>query len=210
MVHRRKAVFFLRPLQQREFCNPYKSEFIFVQKLHLFCQFQTKCSKNAIYNFVLICSKQKQISGFSFHGFHECFHLFLCHKFRERRFQTAILMDCNISKSLCSVIFGKGDEFINFLTRHCALSPGIDTANASTVFDCPFEYRKLTVFYNICDVMKFHAKTQIRLIRTKTIHCLLPGHSLDWKLHIHIQNFFKQFCKESLIYINNIIHVHER
>ena len=57
--------------------------------------------------------------------------------------------------------------------------------------------------------MQFHTKTHIRFVRTKTVHSFLPCNSLNWKLDIHIQNFFKQISKESLIYIDNIVYVYK-
>ena len=51
---------------------------------------------------------------------------------------------------------------------------------------------------------------QIRLIGTETIHTLLPGHTLDWQLHLYTQDLFKQIGQKALIYINNVIHIHKR
>ena len=58
--------------------------------------------------------------------------------------------------------------------------------------------------------MQFHSKTHIRLVRTETVHSFLPGDSLDRKFNIYIKNFFEQVCKESLIYVDDIINIYER
>ena len=57
--------------------------------------------------------------------------------------------------------------------------------------------------------MQLHSETQIRLVGTETVHRLLPGHSLNRKLYVHIQNFFEQIRQQSLVYVNDIIHIHE-
>ena len=57
--------------------------------------------------------------------------------------------------------------------------------------------------------MKLHSETHVRLVRAKTVHGLLPGDTLDRKLNIHIQNLFKQICKISFIYINDIVYIHK-
>ncbi len=60
MMHCCETVLFLSPLKKWEFCYPYETIFILIKKFHLFCKFQTECSKNILYNFILICCKEKK------------------------------------------------------------------------------------------------------------------------------------------------------
>ena len=121
-------------------------------------------------------------------------------------------MDCNIGKSLGAVALGKINECINLLSRHCALSLGIDTAHASAGFNRILEYYKFTILHNIChirNIAKLHTKTEIRLIRTETLHRLFVCHTLNRKLYIDTDDFLEQLCKQTLIDIDNIIDIHE-
>ena len=142
-----------------------------------------QCAKYCPYDFILICRKEKKVSILSTHCLYQRIHLFFLHKFCKRRFYCAIFLDRNVCKSLCAVIFRKAYQFINFLSRHTSLTFGIDTTNSSALLDCPFEHNKLTIFYNFCHILKFHAKTGIRFIRAITIHCFLPCHSRNRKCY---------------------------
>ena len=119
-------------------------------------------------------------------------------------------MDCNICKTLCAIALCKINECIDLLSWHCALSLGIDTAHASAGFNRILEYDKFTILHNICHIAKLHAKPEIRLVGTETLHRLFVCHTLDWKLHIHADHFLEQLCKQTLIDIDNIIDIHER
>ena len=119
-------------------------------------------------------------------------------------------MDCNVSQSLCTVIFCIIYQFVDFFTCHTALTFCIDTTDSSTILNGTFEYDKFTVFYNICHIDKLHAESCIRFIGTVTIHSLLPCHSRNRKRNFHTKNFFKQHRKESFIDINDIINIYER
>ena len=183
MVHCHKSFFFVTPLKKRELCYPEEFILALIKKFHLTRQFQTKCAKHCPDNLVLICRKEKKVSILSTHCLYQRIHLFFLHKFCKRRFYCAIFLDRNVCKSLCAVIFRKAYQFINFLSRHTSLTFGIDTTNSSALLDCPFEHNKLTIFYNFCHILKFHAKTGIRFIRAITIHCFLPCHSRNRKCY---------------------------
>ena len=58
--------------------------------------------------------------------------------------------------------------------------------------------------------MQLYTETHIRFVGTKTIHSLLPCNSLNRKFYIYIQNFFEKICKESFVYIDNIIYIYKR
>ena len=119
-------------------------------------------------------------------------------------------MDCNIGKSLCAITLGKVNECINLLSWHCTLTLSIDTAHASASFNRILEYDKFTILHNVCYIAKLHTKTEIRLIRTETLHCLFVCHTLDWKLYVYANDFLKQLCKQTLIDIDDIIDIYER
>ena len=210
MVHCNETILLFAPLKQRELSDPYKTILILIKKFKLFCKLNTECSKRIPYYFVLISCKEKQVSRLSIHSLYKCVHLLVCHKFCERRFYCSIFLKCNISKTLSTVIFYKCCQLINLLSRHASLSLGIDTANASAILKCTCKYCESTVFHYIRYIFEFHSETKIRFIRTITVHCFLPCHSLDWKLYIYIKNLFKKFLKILFIYFDNIIYVNER
>ena len=210
MVHCCVTVFFFVPLKKRELCYPYETIFILIKKIHLFCKFYTESSENIVYNFVLVCCKEKQVPRLTFHSLNKCIHLFFCHKFGERRFAGAVFCDRDVSKTFCAISLCKLNEFVDLLTRHAALAFCVDTTNTSAVLKRTCEHTKSAAFYDITDIMKFHTETHIRLVGTKTIHSFLPGNSLDRKFYIDIQDFFEQECKESLIYVDDIINIYER
>ena len=89
------------------------------------------------------------------------------------------------------------------------LSFGIDTANGSAVFQCSGKYTESAAFYDFRYVLQFHAETDIRFVRAETVHGFLPGHTLDRQLYIHA-DLFKNVFQETLIDINNIVHINER
>ena len=101
-------------------------------------------------------------------------------------------MNGDISQTLCTIVFCKLNQFVNFLSRHTALSLGIDTTDSSTRFQCILKYSKFTSADNLRYILQFHTKTQIWFVRAKTIHRILPGHPLDRQFHIHIQYLFEQ------------------
>ena len=210
MMHRFETVFLIRPLQQREFCDPYKTIFTAVQKIHLTRQFQTQCTQYIPDNFIFISSKQQKITSLSVHGFYQTAHLVFCHEFCERRFYSSVFMNGDISQTLCTIVFCKLNQFVNFLSRHTALSLGIDTTDSSTRFQCILKYSKFTSADNLRYILQFHTKTQIWFVRAKTIHRILPGHPLDRQFHIHIQYLFEQVRQQTFIYINHIVHIYKR
>ena len=210
VVHCNETILLLAPLKQRELCDPYKTILILIKKLKLFCKLNTECSKRIPYHFVLVSCKEKQISRLSIHSFYKCIHLLVCHEFCERRLHCSIFLKRNISQSLSAVIFNKRCQLVDLLSRHAALSFGIDTTNTSTILKRACKYCKSTVFHYIRYIFQFHSKTKIRLIRAITVHCFLPCHSLDWKLYIYIKNLFEKFLKILFIYFDNIIYVNER
>ena len=65
MMHCCETVLFITPLKKREFCDPQEFVFILIKEFHLACQFQTECTKNIPYNFILICRKEKKVSVLS-------------------------------------------------------------------------------------------------------------------------------------------------
>ena len=203
------AVFFFTPLKKRELCYPYEAIFVFVKKIHLFCKFYTKSTKNIIYNFILVCGKEKQISRFTFHSLNQSIHLFFCHEFGKGRFACTIFCNSDVSKTFCTISLSKINKLVNLLTRHAALTFCVNTTNASACFQCILEYYESTIFHYLTYVMQFHTKTHVRFIGTETIHSFLPCDSLDWKFDIYIKYFFKQVCKKSFVYINNIIYIYE-
>ena len=209
MMHCCIAVFFFTPLKKRELCYPYEAIFVFVKKIHLFCKFYTKSTKNIIYDFVLVCCKEKQISRFTFHRPNQSIHLFLCHEFSKGRFACTIFCNSDVSKTFCTISLGEINKLVNLLTRHASLAFCIDTTDTSTSLQCILEYYESAIFHYFTYIMQFHTKTHIRFVRTETVHSFLPCNSLNWKLDIHIQNFFKQISKESLIYIDNIVYVYK-
>ena len=83
-------------------------------------------------------------------------------------------------------------KLINLLTRHLCLSLYIDTADRATVFKSSCEYSKATVLYHFRNIAKLHTKACIRLVRTKSVHSLLPRHTLKRNLNIHIYDLFKK------------------
>ena len=80
-------------------------------------------------------------------------HLLLGHEFREGRLVAAILLDCNVGKTLCSVSLCKLNQRVDLLTRHMALSLSVDTANGAAVFQSALEYNELAVFDYIRDIL---------------------------------------------------------
>jgi len=210
MMHCCETILFFTPLKKRELCYPYKTIFILVKQIHLFCKFQTECAKYIINQFLLICCKQKQVACLTIHSSYQSIHFFFCHEFCKRRFSGSVFSDRNVCKTFCTVSFGKLNQFVNFLTRHRALSFCIDTTDTSAVFQSRSKYTESTVLHYIAYIMQFHSETHIRFVRTESVHCFLPCDTLDRKFHINVKHFFEQICKESLIYINNIINVYER
>ena len=118
-------------------------------------------------------------------------------------------MDCQICKTFCTKAFCVLNQRIDLLSRHSALSFCVDTADRAAIFQCTLKHNKVTVSDNFAYIMQFYTETHIRFVGTKTIHSLLPCNSLNWKLDIHIQNFFEQISQQSFIYINNIIYIYE-
>ena len=209
-MHCCKTVLFLTPLKKRELCYPYKTILILIQKIHLFRKLQTKGTQYIINQLLFICSKEKKVSRFSVHSSNQRIHLSLCHEFCKRRFSCAIFRNGNICKAFGTVSFSKFNQLINLFTRHSALSFCIDTTDTSAILQRRGKYAETTISNYVTYIMKFHAKTHIRFIRSKSVHSLLPGNTLNRKFYFNIQNFFKQIRQESLIYINNIIHIYKR
>ena len=58
--------------------------------------------------------------------------------------------------------------------------------------------------------MELHAKTEVRLVGTEAVHCLLPSHALDRKGNLHTEDLFEESGKQSLIDIDHVIHIDER
>ena len=209
VMHCGETVLLIGPLQKRELGNPYETVFVLVEKSHLLCQFQTKCAKNVPNNLVAVCCEEKKVSSLSVHGFDEGFHLLLCHKFGEGRFPASILMDCNVCKTFCTVTFRKLNELVDFLSRHCALSLCVNTADRTAVFKCALKYNELGIFYGLGNINQLHTETQVRFVGTETVHSLFPGHSLDRELYLNAEHLFEQMCQQSLIDIDNIIYINE-
>ena len=209
MMHSCETVLLLAPLKQRELSYPYETVLVLVQKIHLFCKLQTKCAKNIINQFLLVCCEQKQISCLTIHSSYQRVHLLICHEFGKGGFSCAVFCDCNVCKTLCAVAFCKFYKLVDLLTRHASLSLSVDTANASAVLKGTCKYGEATVLHNAAYIMKLHAKSHIRLVGAETVHSFLPGDSLDWKLHIDAKNFFEQIRKVSLVYIDYIININE-
>ena len=90
-----------------------------------------------------------------------------------------------------------------------ALPFGIDTANGSAVFQCSGKHTKSAAFYDFGNILQLHTETDIRFVRTETIHSFLPGHTLERQLYIHT-NLFENVFQETFIDINDIIHINER
>ena len=204
-----ETVLLIGPLQKRELGNPYETVLVLVEQSHLLCQFQTKCAKNVPNNLVAVCCEEKKVSSLSVHGFDEGFHLLLCHKFGEGRFPASILMDCNVCKTFCTVTFRKLNELVDFLSRHCALSLCVNTADRTAVFKCALKYNELSIFYGPGNINQLHTETQVRFVGTETVHSLFPGHSLDRELYLNAEHLFEQVCQQSLIDIDNIIYINE-
>ena len=190
-MHCGETVLLIGPLQKRELGNPYETVFVLVEKSHLLCQFQTKCAKNVPNNLVAVCCEEKKVSSLSVHGFDEGFHLLLCHKFGEGRFPASILMDCNVCKTFCTVTFRKLNELVDFLSRHCALSLCVNTADRTAVFKCALKYNELGIFYGLGNINQLHTETQVRFVGTETVHSLFPGHSLDRELYLNAEHLFR-------------------
>ena len=210
MVHCCETVLLLAPLKKRELCYPYKTVLVLVKKIHLFCKLKTKGTKYIVYQFGLVRCEKEQVSRLTVHGFYKGIHFLILHKFGKGRFSGSVLCDGNVCKTLCTITFYELNKFVDLLSRHCTLAFCVDTTNASAVLKSTCEYTETAVFYDIADIMKLHAETHIRLIRTETVHSFLPGNSLDRKFYIDVQNFFEQECKISLINIDNIIYIYER
>ena len=210
MVHCCETVLFFTPLKKWEFRYPNETIFILVKQIHLFCKFQTKCTKYIINQFLLVRSEQKQVTCFTIHSSYQSIHLFICHKFGKRRFSCAIFSNCNVCKTFCTVTFSKLNQFVNFLTWHSALSFCIDTTNTAAIFQRRSKHAESTVFNYITYIMKFHSETHIRFIRTKSVHSFLPCDTLNWKFYINIKYFLEQISKESLIYIDYVINIYKR
>ena len=119
-------------------------------------------------------------------------------------------MDCNISKSLCSITFCKINQLVDLLSGHATLAFCVDATDSSACFNRILKYNKFAVFDSLCHINQLHAETDIRFIRTESVHCFLPGHSLDRELYIDIQYIFEQMRKQSLIDINDIINIYKR
>ena len=62
-----------------------------------------------------------------------------------------------------------------------------------------------TALYHFTDIDKFHAKPGIRLVRTKTVHCFLPGYFRNRQGNIYIQYFLEHMRKKSFINIQDIV-----
>ena len=118
-------------------------------------------------------------------------------------------MDCNVCKTFCTVTFRKLNELVDFLSRHCALSLCVNTADRTAVFKCALKYNKLGIFYGLGNINQLHTETQVRFVGTETVHSLFPGHSLDRELYLNAEHLFEQVCQQSLIDIDNIIYINE-
>ena len=92
---------------------------------------------------------------------------------------------------------------------HASLPFGVDAAHAAAVLNGAGKYAETTAFHNVRHVCELHAETKVRLIGTEAVHGLLPGHPPDRKLYIHVQHLFKQFCKITLIHIDDIVYIHK-
>src|SRR5699024_2136071 len=175
MMQSRKTILLLRPLQKRELCDPYKLKLILVQKLHLFCQLQTKSAQHIPDQFGLICRKEQKVTVLSLHGLDKSGHLLFFHKLSERRFHCAVLADGNISQSLGAVALGKLYQLVDLLSWHSSLSLRIDTTNTAAIFQSTFKYCKYTLLHHFGHNGKLHAKADIRLVVTEAVHSFLPG-----------------------------------
>ena len=118
-------------------------------------------------------------------------------------------MDCNVCKTFCTVTFRKLNELVDFLSRHCALSLCVNTADRTAVFKCALKYNELGIFYVLGNINQLHTETQVRFVGTETVHSLFPGHSLDRELYLNAEHLFEQVCQQSLIDIDNIIYINE-
>ena len=70
-------------------------------------------------------------------------------------------------------------------------------------------YTETAARYYGGNIRQLHAKTGIRLIGSKTIHGLLPGHTLDWKLHLKADCFLTDIFQQLFIHCNHIVHIHK-
>ena len=118
-------------------------------------------------------------------------------------------MDCNVCKTFCTVTFRKLNELVDFLSRHCALSLCVNTADRTAVFKRALKYNELGIFYGLGNINQLHTETQVRFVGTETVHSLFPGHSLDRELYLNAEHLFEQVCQQSLIDIDNIIYINE-
>ena len=210
MVHGNETILLLRPLQQRELGDPQELVLVFMQQSQVFGDLQTQCAQHIPYNFVLVCGEQKQVTRLSVHGCHQGVQLFLGHEFGKGRFVAAVLVDAQVCKALGTIGFCKLYQGVDLLSRHAALSLGVDAAHSAAVGQRTGEYAEAAVFYNIRYIFQFHAKTGVRLVGTETVHGFLPGHPRDGKLHVHTNGLLEDPGQQTLIDINDIINVHER
>ena len=209
MMHRGKSVFLLRPLQQRELCDPDKTILVLVDQIHLLRQFQTQRAQNVPNQFIFVGCKQKQVACLSVHRLNQRFHLLFRHELGKGRFAGAILLDCDISQAFRSVSLCKFYQLVDLLARHASLAFRIDAANGTAGFQSIFEDCKFGIPDNVRNIDQFHAKTKIRFVGTETVHGLLPGHSLDRQGHFHAENLMEQIRQQTLIDIDHVFHVHK-
>ena len=68
-------------------------------------------------------------------------------------------------------------------SRSSLITTNTYTTYGTAILKRTGKYAESTAFYNLRNIYKFHAKTGIRLVRTETVHCFLPWHTLQRNLY---------------------------
>ena len=209
MVYCHISVFFFVPFQHREFCNPQETEVVGSGQFQHLGQFQTQGTQRVEYNFVLICTNQNQVAGFTFHFVHDFLKFFRCEEFCNLGFQAAIFVDNDPSQTFCTICFHKFNQRVDFLSGERTAAFCVDSTYAAASFQCGFKYHKVCAGYHIGNVYQFHAETYVGLIGTEAFHSFFISHALQGQLHVYIHDVFEYFLHQSFVDVHDIVYINE-
>ena len=161
-------------------------------------------------SFFLSAANRSRSPGFTVHSCYKSVHLLICHEFCKGRLYwyhpPAIAI---YARPFAPYPFANSTNLSIFLRGMLPWPSALIPRTLPPFARAPVNTAESAVLHNISYIMKFHAKSHIRFVRAETIHCFLPGHSLDWKLHIHTKNLFEQVCKQ-ISHLHRLHHPHQR
>ena len=208
-MHRHPAVFFVRPLEQREIRYPKEVELAFGNKVKAASKLQTEGAECAEHNVVAAVRYNKDnIAGFCAKAFSYGLLFFLGKEFFIAG-GCALFGKAGPCKTLCLKELYRFGKLVYFFS--CKGMNGVfcDNRTDGAFFQCTGEHLKFAVFKQVGKVYKLHSEAGIRLIGAVSVHCLVPGHTLKRGFYIHAHNILENTLYKTLVHGHYVIFVNK-